>query len=304
MTRLSTIRAANAALKAERRSGVVAIFVGATSGIGLHTLETTVTLFDDPTIYVLGRSEAKFSVHRAKLEQLNPKAKIIFLQVDVSLVADVDSACDRIAAAETKVDYLYMSAGMIPLNGPQYTREGLDICFALSYYTRIRFVQKLKMVEDDLGLEDKKNYATRAAMTHTTTMMSLALEYLSQQHKDIVFLHAYPGLVRTDIFARLEAPPGSSLLRKLVVVFVSKGVTALMWLFGIPPEESGERQAWHLTSTVFEKGKLHQINQKSDEIAPGDLKVFEDYKQRGWPERVWEYTMRVLERAVASTSGS
>jgi NAD(P)-dependent dehydrogenase (short-subunit alcohol dehydrogenase family) len=143
MTRLSTIRAANAALKAERRSGVVAIFVGATSGIGLHTLETTVTLFDDPTIYVLGRSEAKFSVHRAKLEQLNPKAKIIFLQVDVSLVADVDSACDRIAAAETKVDYLYMSAGMIPLNGPQYTREGLDICFALSYYTRIRFVQKL-----------------------------------------------------------------------------------------------------------------------------------------------------------------
>jgi hypothetical protein len=160
------------------------------------------------------------------------------------------------------------------------------------------------MVEDDLGLEDKKNYATRAAMTHTTTMMSLALEYLSQQHKDIVFLHAYPGLVRTDIFARLEAPPGSSLLRKLVVVFVSKGVTALMWLFGIPPEESGERQAWHLTSTVFEKGKLHQINQKSDEIAPGDLKVFEDYKQRGWPERVWEYTMRVLERAVASTSGS
>ncbi|AEO56500.1 hypothetical protein MYCTH_2090608 [Thermothelomyces thermophilus ATCC 42464] len=333
MTKLSAIREANAALKSEQRRGVVAVFVGATSGIGLHTLRTTVTLFADPTVYVVGRSEARFADHRAELERLNPGARVVFLQADVSLLADVDAACDRIAAAaaaaaETKVDYLYMSPGLIPINGPQHTREGLDTCFALSYYARVRFVEKLApllrgapaprvlsvlaagregpLVEDDLGLEDEKNWSTGAVMRHTTTLTSLALEHLARQHGDIVFLHAFPGLVRTDIFARLEAPPGSSWLWKLAVLLVSRGVTALMWLRGITPEESGERQAWHLTSPEFtrEGGRLHQVNEHSDEIAPSAMKVFEDYKQEGWPERVWEYTARVIERALIATQSA
>ncbi|KAL2152116.1 hypothetical protein VTH82DRAFT_5300 [Thermothelomyces myriococcoides] len=328
MTQLSAIREANAALKSEQRKGVVAVFVGATSGIGLHTLRTTVTLFADPTIYIVGRSEARFAGHMAELERLNPTAQLIFLQADVSLLAGVDEACDRIiATGPDKVDYLYMSPGLIPLNGPQHTREGLDTCFVLSYYARIRFVQRLLpllrraapaprvlsvlaagregfLAEDDPGLEEARNWSARAAMQHTTTLTSLGLEHLARQHRDVVFLHAFPGLVRTDIFARLEAPPGSGWLWKLVVLLVSRGATALMWLRGITPEESGERQAWHLTSLEFaqERGRLHQINEHSDEIAPGAMQVFEDYKQRGWPERVWEYTERVIEKALATCS--
>ncbi|KAL2197682.1 hypothetical protein P885DRAFT_35645 [Corynascus similis CBS 632.67] len=325
MTKLSTIRAANAALKSEQRRGVVAVFVGATSGIGLHTLQTTVTLFADPTIYVVGRSEARFATHRAKLEKLNPDARIVFIQADVSLLTDADKACDSIIAAETKVDYLYMSPGLIPLNGPQRTKERLDTCFTLSYYARVRFVQRLtpllrrhapgnpqprvlsvlaagqetRLAENDLGLDDQKNWSARAVIGHTVTLTSLALEHLARQYRDISFLHAHPGLVRTDIFSRLEAPPGSSLLWRVVVFFVKKGATALMWLRGITPEESGERHAWHLTGPEFgEGGRLHPINEHSDEIAPSAMKVVEDYKRDGWPEKVWEYTVRVIEKAI------
>jgi hypothetical protein len=35
------------------------------------------------------------------------------------LLSEVDRVCKQISAAEKKVDYLYMSPGLMPLNGPQ-----------------------------------------------------------------------------------------------------------------------------------------------------------------------------------------
>ncbi|KAK3939119.1 hypothetical protein QBC46DRAFT_365017 [Diplogelasinospora grovesii] len=294
MTNLSAIREENAVFKSEQHRSAVCVF-------------TMVTLFPDPTGYVLGRSEAKFAAQRAKPESLKPNAKIVFFQGD---------ACDSIAAAESKVDYLFMSAGLIPLNGPQ---QGLGICFSLPYHARIRLIQKLKLLpllrkspdprvlsvlnagnetplrEDDMGLD--KNWALRAAMNHTTAMMScLPLAYLAQAHEDVTFLYAFPGL--------LEALTESSWLWKLVVMSIKNVVGMLMWLRGISPEESGERQSWHRTVGEFEKGKLRQSGEYSDEIPASNMNVFENYNERGWPENVWAYTTRVFKAATAGSVSS
>jgi len=90
MMRISAIRDGIAALKDEKLKDVVAVFVGATSGIGLSTLEKTVTLFPNPTIHVVGRSETKFASQRSQLESVGPEANIIFHQGDITLLADVD----------------------------------------------------------------------------------------------------------------------------------------------------------------------------------------------------------------------
>ncbi|OJJ81964.1 uncharacterized protein ASPGLDRAFT_1497323 [Aspergillus glaucus CBS 516.65] len=121
----------------------VCVFAGATSGIGAATLTSITSILRNPTLYILGRSVSRFAIQQEKLHSLNLDAKIVFLEVDVSLLSDVDKAYERIQRDEWKVDYLYMSAGLVPLNGAEYTKEGLEICFALPYYTRIRLISNL-----------------------------------------------------------------------------------------------------------------------------------------------------------------
>jgi hypothetical protein len=77
----------------------------------------------DSTFYILGRSEAKFASQKAELLQLNPSNKIVFLHAQVSLLKDIDAACEHIKKAESRVDFVYTSPGVdmgtALLKGPQ-----------------------------------------------------------------------------------------------------------------------------------------------------------------------------------------
>ncbi|MCJ1454548.1 hypothetical protein MMC28_004901 [Mycoblastus sanguinarius] len=321
MVKATTIRQCNARFASEHHAGLVCVFAGATSGIGAGTLERMALMLQAPTFYVLGRSAARFASQRAKLESLNSSCKVVFLEAEVSLLSDVDAACTQITAAEQKVDYLYMSAGLMPLNGPQYTKEGLETCFAISYYSRMRLTSNLlpllrkspqprvlsvlaggrekSMRDEDIGLE--QHWSTRGVIDHTTTMTSLAFEYLAENDKQITFLHAFPGWVRTDIFARLTAPESSGVGWRVTLALIRGLVATIMLIFGMSVEDSGERQAFHLTSDRYGPGAW-RIGYLSDQVsAPG---VLEQYRERGWAEKVWEHTVRVFEKALAIGSDS
>lgn len=119
MVKLPSVKQSNGAFAADRAksSGLVCVFAGATSGIGASTLEVTVSMLHDSTFYVLGRSAQKFESQHAKLAALNPSCQLIFIECDVSLLSNVDSACRQISAE--KIDLLYMSQGLVPLNGAE-----------------------------------------------------------------------------------------------------------------------------------------------------------------------------------------
>ena len=119
MVKTTVIRQCNARFTRDNHLGFVCVFAGGTSGIGASTLEMMALMLHAPTFYVLGRSATRFESQRANLENLNPSCKIVFLEAEVSLLSDVDAVCKRIAAVEQKVDCLYMSPGLFPLNGPQ-----------------------------------------------------------------------------------------------------------------------------------------------------------------------------------------
>jgi NADP-dependent 3-hydroxy acid dehydrogenase YdfG len=102
----------------------VCVFPGAASGIGTGTLDRLACMLHAPTFYVVGGSAALFASQRAKLESLNSSWRVVFLEAEYSLLFHVDAACKKIATAERKVDYVYMSAGLIPLNGAQCTSPG------------------------------------------------------------------------------------------------------------------------------------------------------------------------------------
>ncbi|EMT72005.1 hypothetical protein FOC4_g10003851 [Fusarium odoratissimum] len=175
----------------------VAVFVGATRGIGLATLKALTRALPNPRFYVIGRSKARFAGELALLNEYNPNATIQFVQAEVSLIKAIDGACERIRNLEKHVDLLFMSPGSLAFGGPHYTGEKLDLCFALSFYIRMRLIERLLPMlmqaphprvlsvlagghegplftnDGDIGLRKKGNYTAPRAVNQVTTLHSL-----------------------------------------------------------------------------------------------------------------------------------
>jgi hypothetical protein len=155
------------------------------------------------------------------------------------------------------------------------------------------------LFETDLGLE--KNWFFTGVINHTVTMTSLSFEYLSEDNsnKNVIFLHAAPGLVKTDIFAKLTASGESGYTWKFALPVIRSLAGFMYWIIGTSVEDSGERQAFHLTSDIFGPGAW-RIDPYS-EIIPADAKgVIEGYLEQGWGGKVWEHTAGVFEKISTS----
>lgn len=118
MSFFTPIRASNA-LITEASVPKTAVFVGGTDGIGKATLRDLVSKGFTIKIYVVGRNEAG---HKASLDEfrgLNPKADLIYVQGQISLVTDSQRIAKHISALEDKIDLLFLSAGYLPFTGRQ-----------------------------------------------------------------------------------------------------------------------------------------------------------------------------------------
>jgi len=150
--------------------------------------------------------------------------------------------------------------------------------------------------EDDLGLE--KNWSPFAVINQATTLHTLAFYHLAAENPTVTFVHAFPGLVKTDIGTHMRAPDNAGILKRIYAAMVRGLVATMMFFFGITPRTSGERQVYHLTSSVFQPG-VWLLNEHSDVVdAPG---VVVRYRESGWPKRAWEFTAGVFERTLQGT---
>jgi hypothetical protein len=103
--------------------------------------------------------------------------------------------------------------------------------------------------------------------------------------------------VRTDIWARVAAPQSSGIVWRVTLAAIQTLVATVMFIGGQTSEESGEKQAYHLTSDKFTPG-ARRVDAGSNEIARQG--VLEQYEQEGGPEKVWEHTARVFEKILAA----
>lgn len=117
---ITTVRNANVGLRSEK-TGRVALFVGATNGIGASALLSFILHSNAPRVYIVGRSKAKASSQLAELEVLNPTATIVFIEREISILQNVKAVCDEIKEREKSLDLLYMSAGYLAFGEPQCT---------------------------------------------------------------------------------------------------------------------------------------------------------------------------------------
>lgn len=118
MVNIKDIRASNLAFKLSgHASNLVAVFVGATSGIGQGTLKQYAKYAQGAKAYIVGRSKSAAQPLLAELKESNPTGTFVFIETEISLIKNVDLVCEEIKAKETKVDILFLSPGFLAYGG-------------------------------------------------------------------------------------------------------------------------------------------------------------------------------------------
>ncbi|RAL00856.1 uncharacterized protein BO80DRAFT_493742 [Aspergillus ibericus CBS 121593] len=330
MVAISQVREQIATIK-NLGSGLVAVFVGGTSGIGLSTAREFTRHATAPHIYLVGRNEAQASEIITELKTINEFATVDFIKSDVSLLKNVDLACQEITKKESKVNLLVLSAGIMTTQGRTETSEGLDRKLSLHYYSRMRFIDNLlpsltraassghlarvvsvfspghegKLIENDLDL--KHNYSLSNAAAQASTMTSLYMTRLSATHPSISLVHSLPGGVNTNLmrdFNPLVRCLTSGLLTLMTPLGSSVGLLSV--------KESGERHAFAATSPLFaprveggltvgadgEKGSgAYRVNYDGS-IVEAKLALLKGYLGSGVGDKVWEHTREVFRKAT------
>lgn len=112
MVALSSIQSSNSLISSTLPPNLVAVFVGATSGIGEATLKQFAKHSIQPRAYFVGRSQNSGDRIVAECKILNSEGEYIFVKADVSLIRVVDEVCDMIKAKEKAINILFLSAGV------------------------------------------------------------------------------------------------------------------------------------------------------------------------------------------------
>ncbi|KAI9878588.1 MAG: hypothetical protein M1830_000499 [Pleopsidium flavum] len=337
MVSIEAIRASNAALS-RLPPGLVALFVGATSGIGESTLKQFYLHTTRSRVYFVGRNETAANKIIHELKNLKPDNEITFFKNDVSLLKNVDQVCAAITQKEKKLNLLFLTPGFLSLKARDESAEGLDRKLSTNYYARLRFTQNLLPLlrtaasipdefarvvsvlaagsEGRLHLEDldlKQHFSLKSCMTHSVVMTDLAFEELAKQEPTISFVHAYPGWVKTGFFRSAGT----------LVNLGGKVLYALLapWMVGF--EESGERHLYAATSASYpsregpdgvELTESMEVASGSDGVVgsgayllnwdgrtTGKAGLLREYREEGVGQMIWKHTLEIFERVMATS---
>jgi len=260
MVTLDQIRSSNARIGTHLPPGLVAVFVGGTSGIGEATLRQLARHAVAPRIYFIGRSAESGFRLAADLQAINPDGQYRFFSADISLLQNVDEVCTVIRERESHINLLFLTTGT-KMAGKE-TNEGLYYTAAVTYYSRIRFVVDLlpllqrapalrRVVSVFNGTKEGHvdetdwsgvHLSLLRLRDHASSMMTLALESLAFEAPDVSFVHTFPGYVRTNLSKDVKTV-SYSILRATFKVLAP--------LVTIPLAEAGERQLFFATSARF-----------------------------------------------------
>jgi NAD(P)-dependent dehydrogenase (short-subunit alcohol dehydrogenase family) len=327
MVSFTEIKASNALIN-DATAPRVAVFVGGTSGIGKLTIRALVETGTSTRIYLIGRksSEESMQAFIQELSVINSKAEIVWIEGEVSLLAETKRVCQIIKSKESRVDLLFLTTGYTPFGPRVETTEGIEIVQSLEYYTRVLFVYHLlpllnkaeapKVVSvlggglekstidlDDLDLKKTGNFGGLKAQMQYMAMNTTTLEKLANENPDITFVHSWPGWVSTGNVRRGRDP--NSLWAWIVRLFLEPLIT----LFSFSDEESAQRHLFQSTSAAFGgrgvpwKGKtgvnslqkqadgLFLVNYKCD--CTPNAKVMPILREKA-QEKIWDHTQEVL----------
>ena len=172
MVSLADVQSSNSRIPSSLHPGLVAVFVGATNGVGETALRQFAKHTRRPRVYFVGRSQEAGDRISAECKALNSEGEYKFVKADISLIHVVDEVCRDIKSKEKAINLLFLSQGTLiagtgtflsSVEVPGFeeipaseggrecadrnvyaaTAEGLHVAAALVTYSRNRFIVNL-----------------------------------------------------------------------------------------------------------------------------------------------------------------
>lgn len=125
MISLTDVQCSNSSIASTLPLGLVAVFVGATSGVGETSLKQFAKYSRQPRIHFVGRSQEAGDRIAAECKTLNSEGEFIFVKADTSLIRTVDDICRDIKSKEKAINVLFLSAGSLISTGMSAIKTSL-----------------------------------------------------------------------------------------------------------------------------------------------------------------------------------
>ncbi|THW12912.1 hypothetical protein D6D25_07358 [Aureobasidium pullulans] len=277
MVALETIRASNSRIASTLPSGLVAIFVGATNGVGEATVRQFAKYASAPRVYLIGRSQDAGTRIVNECRALNAKGEFTFISKDTSLMRNVDEICETIKQKEKSVNLLFLTIGTLQTG--KTTVEGLHYPAAIAVHARNRFITNLlpliknatslrrvisvfiATLEGEIQMDDFQGWHMKlmANRDHAASITTLSLESHHKDNPNVSFVHNFPGVIKSGI-TRGTSGVVLTALKAVVRIFGS--------LLYMPAEEAGDRHVFLSTSARYCAGEKDEAAGVPLSVAP------------------------------------
>ncbi|THX76547.1 hypothetical protein D6D05_06064 [Aureobasidium pullulans] len=339
MVALETIRASNSKIASTLPSGLVAVFVGATNGVGEATVRQFAKYASAPRVYLIGRSQDAGTRIVNECRALNAKGEFTFISKDTSLMRNVDEICETIKQKEKSVNLLFLTIGTLQTG--KTTVEGLHYPAAIAVHARNRFITNLlplinnatslrrvisvfiATLEGEIQMDDFQGWHMKlmANRDHAASITTLSLESHHKDNPKVSFVHNFPGVIKSGI-TRGTSGVVLTALKAVVRIFGS--------LFYMPAEEAGDRHVFLSTSARYTAGEkdeaagvplsvapdlsfargtdgklasgVYSINASGESAGEKVEEALASLRSRGMPEKVMDTINTDIEKALAANT--
>ena len=332
MVELEEVQDSNAQITERFPPGMVAVFAGATRGIGKATMLEFAKHMRQPRIYLLARSEDTTQPVLDELHEVNPDGEYYYVEADLSLINMVDAACRRVRENEKAINVLFMSQGTLDFTSR--TREGLRTMWALSYFSRMRLISNLLdhlrrgeslrrvvcvMAGTREGPIDPNDVSgrkvpIRQARGHLSSCITFGLEHFAEMAPEVSFIHDHPGSVPTKPTRAL--PPGMASFavslsmasgRKISLEESAERHLFLTTSSRYPPISVEDRPLARgvplsaglrvaLSSTARVAGGVYTVNSDCVSADYNTLELLRTMREQNIPAALWEWTQEEIDR--------